>query len=93
MTVGALRVELFISNSDSLKAKRSVIKAMKDRIGNKFNVSISEVDDHDKWQKTVFGIACVGPDKRHVNEVLDKVMDFIRGNGDVQVLDYQMEII
>lgn len=92
MTIGALRVELFISDSNSLKHKRAIIKALKDRVRNSFNVSISEVDELDLWQKAIIGIAAIGPDKRFVNEVLDKLLDFLRGNAKVQILDYQMEM-
>ncbi len=93
MRVGGIRVELFISNSNSLKHKRTIVKGLKDRIHNNFNVSASEVDSHDKWQRAVLGIAAVGPDKRQVNTVLDKVLDFIRQNGDVQIIDFEMEIL
>ena len=93
MRIGSLTVTLFISDSNSLKHKRSVIKALKERIKNNFNVSIAEVDEHDKWQKAVFGIAAVSQDGAYLNGVLDKVMDFIRSNRDVQVLDYQMQIL
>jgi uncharacterized protein YlxP (DUF503 family) len=93
MTVGALRVELFIADSDSLKSKRAVIKALKERIKNNFNVSVSEVDGHDKWQRAVLGLAAVGPDKRRVNSVLDKVLDHIRHNREVHLLNFDMEIL
>ena len=92
MIVGAAKIELFISDSGSLKHKRAVLKALKDRIRNNFNVSVSEVDEHDKWQKAILGIAAVGPDKRYINGVLDRVLEFLRQNRSVQILDYHMEI-
>jgi len=93
MRLGALRVELFISDGNSLKHKRSVLRPIKDRIRNHFNVSVSEVDEQDKWQKAILGVAAVGPDKDAINAVLDKILDFIRRDGKVQILDYEMEII
>ncbi len=93
MHIGALQVELFIADSNCLKSKRSVVKGLKERIRNKFNVSVSEIDDHDKWQKACLGIACASPDKAHANSVLDHVMDLIRSNGAVQVVDFEMEIL
>lgn len=92
MIVGAARIELFISDSNSLKHKRTVIKALKDRIRNNFNVSVSEVDEHDKWQKAVVAIAAVGPDKRYINGLLDRVLEFLRQNPKIQILDYHMEM-
>lgn len=93
MHVGVLRIELFVSDSNSLKAKRAVMKSLKDRIRNDFNVSVSEVDSHDKWQKAALGVAAVGPDGKYINGILDKTLDLIRASGDVQVLDFEMEIL
>jgi Uncharacterized protein conserved in bacteria len=62
MFVGVLQVELYIPGSGSLKAKRRVVRSLKDRIRANFNVSVSEVDAQDKWQRAVVGIACIGSD-------------------------------
>ncbi|MCM8790869.1 MAG: DUF503 domain-containing protein [Candidatus Omnitrophica bacterium] len=93
MWVGALKVELFISDSRCLKDKRSVIKALKDSLRNKFNIAISDVDSHDKWQKAALGIATVGPDKAAVQSALDKVLDVIRQNPSSHITEYEMEIL
>ena len=93
MRIGGLWVELFISDSCSLKHKRTVLKSIKDRVRNNFNVSIAEIGENDKWQKAILGIAAVGNEKKVVNGILDKVLDFMRQNGEVQVLDFEMEIL
>lgn len=93
MRIGALRIELFISNAGSLKHKRAVIKSIKDRIAAGFNVSVAEVGSLDKWQKAEIGVAAAGNDSRYLNGQLDKVLDCVRGYGDVQIVDYEMEII
>lgn len=92
MWVGALKVQLFISDSDSLKAKRSVVSAIKDRLRDSFNASVAEVDDHDAWQKAVLGVVTVGADKTVVQSSLDKMLDQIRSNGRAQIIDYETEI-
>ncbi|HEC82890.1 MAG TPA: DUF503 domain-containing protein, partial [Firmicutes bacterium] len=51
MVVCTCLVSLHIPDSGSLKAKRLVIRRLKDRIRNKFNVSVAEVDDFDLWQR------------------------------------------
>jgi len=93
MQIGILRIELFISNAGSLKDKRAVIKALKERIRNNFNVSISEVDGHEKWQRSTLGIATVGTDTRYVNGTLDKALDLVRKDHGVSVTDFQLEIL
>ena len=78
----------------SLKGKRQVLKPITTRVRNKFNVSVAEVDDQNLWQLATLGICCVSNDKRHTNEVLSKVVDFISGSRfDIEILDYEIEIL
>lgn len=93
MIIGILKIDLFLPGSSSLKGKRMVLKSLKDRVRRNFNVSVSELDDHDKWQKAHLGIAAIGSDKKVVNSHLDKVVNFIETLRDVTISDYEMEII
>jgi uncharacterized protein len=90
VVVGLLQVELTIPSADSLKAKRMVLRSVKDRIRKNFNVSIAEVDDNDQWQSAVLAVALVSNDKRFANQVLSKVVDFIESSRDLVVDDYQL---
>ncbi|NQU73201.1 MAG: DUF503 domain-containing protein [Candidatus Omnitrophica bacterium] len=92
MTVGVLRIELSIPGTHSLKEKRMVLKSLKTRLRNNFNISVAEVAMQDKWQKAIVGIAAVNEDKRYLNGQLDKVIDFIEGFRDTQIIDYEMEL-
>ena len=94
MNVGICRVRLRVPENSSLKGKRQVLKSIISRIRNSFNVSVAEIDDHDLWQLATLGICCVSNDRRYTNQVLSKVVDLI-GNGrfDVEMLDYDMEIL
>ena len=93
MAVGLLVVELHIPQSGSLKEKRRVIKSLKERVKNRFNVSVAEVGELDFWQKAVLGIACVANEAGFVNEVLDRVMDFIRRDAQVEVVHHQLQMV
>lgn len=93
MIIGICTIVLFIPDKNSLKGKRQVIKSIKDRVRNKYNVSIAEVADHDLWQKAVLGIALVGNEKKFVNQVMDKVLDLIRSSPLVEVIDYKIEMV
>jgi uncharacterized protein YlxP (DUF503 family) len=83
MTVGIARLTLFIPDSHSLKEKRMVVRRVKDRTRNKFNVAIAEVEDNDVWQRAVLGLALVGNDRRFVDSALDEVVRFVRGEAEV----------
>lgn len=94
MNVGVCSVRLRLPENLSLKGKRQIIKSLTARVSNKFNVSVAEVDGHDLWQLATIGIACISTDKRHANEVLSKIVDFITGSRfDVEILGYGIEIL
>lgn len=93
MIVGILRVELYIDEANTLKDKRRVLKSIIDRIKNKFNVSIAEVDRQDTWQRATMGIACISNETTHVQSTLSNVTKFISSLGTAEVLSIETEII
>jgi len=94
MNVGVCKVSLRLPENMSLKGKRQVLKSIISRVRQKFNVSAAEVDDNDVWQLATIGICYVSNDRRHSNQVLSHVADFVtNGRFDVEILDYEIEII
>lgn len=87
-----MKVDLEITNSLSLKDKRMVLKSLKDRIRKNFNVSISEVDYQDKWQKAALGLACVSGEKQFVDTTFQKIINYIERERSVMILNSEMEI-
>lgn len=93
MTVGILRVEIFIGESNSLKAKRMVLNSLKSRLRNHFNIAVTQIDTEDKWQKATLAIAAVEKDRRRANSVLSGAVNFLEGIGRISLIDYEMELI
>ena len=94
MNVGICKVELRLPDSHSLKDKRQVVKSITARVGNRFNVSVAEVDGQDLWQSATLGICCVSNDRRYTNEVLSKVADFVSNSRfEAEIISYEIEII
>jgi len=94
MNIGVCKVKLRLPENLSLKGKRRVLKSITTRVRNKFNVSVAEVDDNDLWQLSTLGICCVSNDKRHTDEVLSKIADFISNSRfEVEILNYEIEIL
>jgi uncharacterized protein YlxP (DUF503 family) len=94
MQVGLCRIRLRLPENLDLKGKRQVVKSVIARVQNKFSVCISEVDDNDVWQLATLGIACISNDKRHANEILSHVVDFVNeGRFEAEMLDYEIELI
>ncbi len=93
MIVGLCTVELYIPDGHSLKAKRQILTSLKDRLHNRFNLSVAEVDEQELWQKAVLGIACVANKGAHVNSVLDQAMNLIRSVPTIEVVRSQIELL
>lgn len=85
MIIDGLQITFMIFDSYSLKDKRRVIKGMMERIRNRFNVSISEIEDHEIWNKCVVGVACVSNSEKLCNQMFDQVIHFIDENTYVEI--------
>lgn len=52
MTIGIYTLELHLPAAGSLKAKRQVMRRLKDRLRSRFNVAVAELNEHgDLWQR------------------------------------------
>jgi hypothetical protein len=92
--VGVARVELHLAANHSLKGKRMVVKSVVQRVRNRFNVAIAEIDTQDAWQIATLAIVCVSDDARHCNEMLSKVVDFVESERlDAEVGEVALELL
>ena len=87
MVIAVCSWQLHVPGAHSLKDKRSVIKSMKDRLHNEFNVSVAETGSHDAWQTAELTACLVSADRRHAESVLEKVDRFVASNPFCRVVD------
>ena len=92
MVIGILKVTLYIPESGSLKSKRRVLRSLKDRLRNQFNVSVAEVEHHDLWQKTAIGIALVSRDRNHADQSLQTILNRIESYRLAEVIGVEREV-
>lgn len=93
MNVGILQIELEIPGSGSLKDKRGVVKSLKERLRQRFNVSAAEVGDQDVWNRALIGVTCVALDARSAREQLDAVVRFAEEHDGAIVTDFSVEVL
>lgn len=94
MHIGVARIALHLAENASLKGKRMVVRSVAQRVRNRFNVAVAEIDSQDVWQVATLGIVCVSDNPRHSNEVLSKVIDFIESERlDAEVGEVDFELI
>lgn len=84
-------VQLYLSQSRSLKDKRQVVKSLKDRLRSRFNVAVAEVEHQDLWQRGTLGLAVISTEADHAREMLDEAVRFVEQDLRVQVLASQIE--
>jgi uncharacterized protein YlxP (DUF503 family) len=92
MLVAACQIELFLPESASLKQKRFVIQSLKTRIRQKFNYSVAEVGENDKWQKTILGLSMVANERKILERVFEKVLDLVESDGRALIVNTVFEI-
>ena len=71
--VAVLTLEIFVEDSHSLKDKRHVVKGLKDRLKQKFNVAVAEIDGLDSWQRSVVAAVTVSNERAHAEQMLHAV--------------------
>ncbi len=71
--IGVLTLEIYVEDSHSLKDKRHVVKSLKDRLRDHFNVAVAEIDGLDSWQSSVVAAVTVSNDRVHAEQLLQAV--------------------
>ncbi len=93
MIVGLLELELRIPEAQSLKEKRMLMRSLRDRIRNKFNVSVAEVNGGDARRHGMIGVAHVSNDQKFSNRVLSKIVDLVENERGIELVDYRLVFI
>ncbi len=93
MVIGILNIRVVIRESHSLKDKRRVIKSLKDRIRQKYNISISEIEAQNNHKQCVLAVAMVGNDGKYVNSVLSGLVNSFRLFPKVELVDYDLNLM
>lgn len=93
MLVGTLEVQVFISGAGSLKDKRQVVKSTVQKIKNRFNVSVAEIDNADLWQRASIAVAMIGDDHDYMERQLQLVLNFIDAEPRWEVTEVQINWI
>ncbi len=91
MVVAVLKIALSIPQANSLKDKRRVIKSLKDRLRNGFNVSVAEIGDQDIYRSAKLGVAVISEDSSYANGVLSRIQDIVDNLKDAILTHCELE--
>jgi hypothetical protein len=93
VVIGLLTLELHFPGARSLKDKRQALRSLEQRIRNRFNVSIAEVEHQDLWQRARLAVVSVNTDHTHLESTLESVAGEASVARDVLLVDSQVEIL
>ena len=94
MTLAALTVSLALPPVHSLKEKRGILKPLLAHVRKEFNVSVAEVEDQDRWQAAVIGVAVVGSEGANLHGLLEGVVKWIeRTQPHLYVTNWEIEVL
>lgn len=93
MKILVLKVSLRASWVHSLKEKRMIVSSVCQKLKNKFNVSVSEVEAHDDHQNIIIGIVALGTSGKIIDALKESIIDFIEKSTDAELINIEDEII
>jgi len=94
MPVALCRLTLRLPENQSLKGKRAVIKSVQQRLHNRFNVSVAEVEHNDAWQLAGIEIAAVANTGAHASEVIESAVAYMQAlRLDVEIIEEETEVL
>jgi uncharacterized protein YlxP (DUF503 family) len=91
--VGLITWELHLDACHSLKEKRQIVKSLKDRLHQRFNVSAAETDHQDVWQRAELSACVVSTDRRHAEQVLRAADRLVDGAAGARIVDSSMSYL
>ena len=73
MPVAQLTLELRIEYAQSLKARRQVVRSIKDQLKQSFNISVAELDEAVVWQSATIGVVAVSRSRDYLHGLIEEV--------------------
>ena len=93
MVVGVALVEIHVHDSQSLKAKRGVVRSIVARVRQRFNCAVAEVGGQGTWQRAVLALSAVGNARAEVRRVLERAVAFVEDLHLAEVIGSDLEIL
>ncbi len=87
MFVGLLVVDCTVGEGHSLKEKRRILQSLFAHLRAEFNVSVTEVEHQDLWQRAKIAICSVNTDGRNGQSTMSKIEELLSRDQRISVID------
>ena len=96
MPIASLTIEIEISNAQSIKDRRQVVRSLKDRLRHAFNLSIAEMDSGELWNRATIGVVVISSSFSYLNGQIEQIDNaahrIVNGLG-AQIIDSWAEVL
>ena len=89
MPYSCFEATFLIPGAMSLKDKRMVVKSVKERCKSRFNVSVSECGENDKWQKCEMCFALAASNQSLADQIKQDIIEFLYGDGRIEIINIE----
>ena len=86
MIIGVCTLEFHLPACRSLKEKRKFLSSFRTRVSNRFNVAVSELDHHDRWQRSTIGL-------EPIDKMFQKILGEAERQGEAQLISVNIEFL
>ncbi|MEA1974534.1 MAG: DUF503 domain-containing protein [Bacillota bacterium] len=93
MVILLINIKLRLYAVNSLKEKRSIIKSIIEKLKNKYNISISEIEYQNMHRESRIGIVAISSSFIFLEKEFDKIIKFIDGDPRIEIIDIERERI
>ena len=91
--IGLVTIELHFPEARSLKAKRMVVKSIKDRLRRRFNVAVAETGYQELWQRAELSAVSVNGTRSVLESELEAVSRELEEHYGAELLATTVELI
>jgi uncharacterized protein len=93
MVIAVLQVSLRLPSRD-LKARRTIVRSVVERLRNRFNASVAEVGELNNPGLATIAVACVSNESAHADSQLQSIARAIEEwRLDAEVINIETELI
>lgn len=93
MHVGVCRFALVVAHSHSLKEKRSVVRKLRDRVRERFQILLVEVGGQDTWQRAELAFSVLTATRDAAGAALTGVLGFVANQGIGEIAAVKREVV
>ena len=93
MIIGVCTLEFHLPACRSLKEKRKFLSSFRTRVSNRFNVAVSELDHHDRWQRSTIGLVSLAAGRKPIDKMFQKILGEAERQGEAQLISVKIEFL